>query len=308
MLGNAADEVGLTGCTVVLLPPGTIGAVEVRGGAPGTRETDLLKPGNLVETVDAFLLAGGSAFGLAAADGVMRWLEENGRGFAMAPGSPAVPIVPGAVIFDLGLGDATARPDAAMGYRACADASPDLDIAGNVGAGMGATVGKVLGHGNCMKGGLGVAFREMGGGVKMAAIAVVNGFGDVLDEQGDVLAGARAGEKLLDTRAFLESLPACGEAGQGGNTTIAAIVTNAVLSRPQAQRLAGAGQQGIARCVSPSHTRFDGDTVFAAATGELPANPDLLEVEASSLTAAAIRRAVREALPLPECPAAGALD
>jgi L-aminopeptidase/D-esterase-like protein len=189
LLGNAQDLEGGTGCTVVLLPPGSVGGGEVRGLAPGTRETALLGPLFTVAEVNAFLLTGGSAFGLAAADGVMRFLEERGVGYP-TPAGP-VPIVPAAVIYDLAVGSPAARPDAAMGYRACREAGPELDLVGAVGAGTGATVGKVLGMQWCSRGGLGTAFMELPGGVRVYALAVVNAFGDVVDEGGRVIAGAR---------------------------------------------------------------------------------------------------------------------
>ncbi len=304
-VGHASDLDGLTGCTVMLLPERTIGGYEVRGGAPGTRETDLLNPGNLVETVDAFVLAGGSAFGLAAADGVMRFLAEQGRGYGMDPALPRVPIVPAAVVFDLGVGDASARPDAAMGYQACLNAGPSWEAGGSLGAGTGATVCLVLGRASCVRGGLGTAVFEGGGGLKLAAVVAVNAFGDILDEQGRVIAGPRAPDgSLLDTRVFLENVLRGGGDGSGGgelsegskgNTTIGIIVTNARLDKNQTMRLARAGHQGLARAITPSHTRFDGDLLFSAATGVVEANADLLEAETSELVARAIRAAVREA-------------
>ncbi len=298
-VGHVSNRQGLTGCTVVLLPEGTVGAYEVRGGAPGSRETDLLAPGNLVEAVDAFVLAGGSAFGLAAADGVVHWLAEQGRGFGMDPALPRVPIVPAAVIFDLGIGDSNARPDAGMGYAACVEADPIWDAAGSVGAGTGATVCLALGRGCCMRGGLGMATFEGGGGLKMAAVFAVNAFGNIVDSDGSLIAGPRMPDgTLLDTRVFLEDLLRAGGSPEGSaaNTTIGIVVTNARLARNQCLRLARAGHQGLARAITPSHTRFDGDLIFSAATGEVDGvNADLLEVETSELVARAIRNAVREA-------------
>ncbi len=297
-VGHASNRQGLTGCTVVLLPEGTVGAYEVRGGAPGSRETDLLAPGNLVETVDAFVLGGGSAFGLAAADGVMHWLSEQGRGYGMDPTLPRVPIVPAAVIFDLGIGDPNARPDAGMGYAACVEADPIWDAAGSVGAGTGATVCLALGRGCCIRGGLGMATFEGGGGLKMAAVFAVNAFGNIVDADGKIIAGPRMPDgMLLDTRIFLEDLLRAGGSPEGTatNTTIGVVVTNARLGKNQCLRLARAGHQGLARAIAPSHTRFDGDLIFSAATGRVEANPDLLEVEASELVARAIRNAVQEA-------------
>ncbi len=292
-MGHAQDENGLTGCTVVLLPPGSRGGVDVRGGAPGTRETDLLNPVNLVEEVHAFVLSGGSAFGLAAATGVMRFLEEQGIGFDT--GVARVPIVPAAVIFDLAVGDPGARPDAEMGYRACLDASEDLARQGNVGAGMGATVGMMLGPANATKSGLGTAFLECGD-LKILAMAVVNAFGDVVDEEGRILAGARLPEGgFACTEACIETALAGGNAPPLTNTTLGVIVTNARLSKTDANWLAQRGHNGLARAISPSHTKLDGDLVFAAATGEVEAAADAVGVMGAALMAKAVRNAVLHA-------------
>jgi L-aminopeptidase/D-esterase-like protein len=291
-VGHAEDAKGLTGCTVILLPPGTKGGGEVRGGAPGSRETDLLDPKNLVEEVHAFVLSGGSAFGLAAADGVMRYLNEQGIGF-VTPGGP-VPIVPSAVIFDLGVGDAAARPDADMGYAACLNASEDLDRQGNVGAGMGACVGMILGDPYCTKGGLGTAFFDTGNGLKVFALVVVNAFGDVVDERGEILAGARDPEGgFLNTEAYIEKVLTSGSFGAPmSNTTIGVIVTNARLSKVDVNWVAHVGHNGLARALSPSHTKVDGDTVFAAACGEVEAPADLVGIIGARVMAQAIRNAV----------------
>ncbi len=303
-IGHVSNRQGLTGCTVVLLPEGTVGGYEVRGGAPGSRETDLLRPGNLVETVDAFVLAGGSAFGLAAADGVMHYLAEHGRGYGMDPSLPKVPIVPAAVIFDLGMGDADARPDAGMGYAACVDATPSWEEGGSIGAGTGASVCLALGRGTCVRGGLGVEVFEGGGGLKVGVVVAVNAFGSVLGEDGAVIAGPRLPDgTFLDTRVFFADMlrggaaPAAGDppGPAGGNTSIGVIVTNALLDKNQVTRLARACHQGLARAITPSHTRYDGDLFFSAATGQVDASPDLLEVQAAELTAGAVRNAVREA-------------
>ncbi|MBC7247086.1 MAG: P1 family peptidase [Actinobacteria bacterium] len=299
-IGHAGDPVGLTGCTVVLLPPGSRGGVEVRGGAPGTRETDLLRPANLVEEVHAFLIAGGSAFGLAASLGVVRYLEERGIGYDT--GVARVPIVPAGVLFDLGVGDAGARPDEEMGYRACLDACEDYGRQGNVGAGTGATVGKMLGYAHCTKSGLGAAFCEEGG-VKILALAAVNALGEVVDERGEVMAGVRLPEGgFASSEALMRSaLGAGGGGGFGGgasplvNTTLAVVVTNAALSKTDVNWVAQRGHNGLARAIRPSHTRLDGDLVFAAATGEVPASPDLVGAVAAALLAEAVRNAVRYA-------------
>ncbi len=294
LLGNAQDEVGRTGCTVLLLPTGSISGVEVRGLAPGTRETALLNPLFTVAGANAILLTGGSAFGLAAAEGVMRYLEERGIGYP-TPAGP-VPIVPAAVIYDLAVGSPSARPDASMGYRACEGAERELCLSGAVGAGTGATVGKVLGMQWCSEGGLGTAHLQMSDGVKMFALAVVNAFGDVVDERGEIIAGARDPQGgFLDTAAFL--LKAAGAPPEapppGTNTTLGVIITDARLTKVEVSLLARAGHHGIAKATSPSHTRWDGDTVFAASVGDKEAPVEILMVAAAELLAQAIRNAVR---------------
>lgn len=294
-VGHAEDPVGLTGCTVVLLPPGSKGGVEVRGGAPGTRETDLLNPVNMVEEVHAFLLCGGSAFGLAASVGVMRYLEERGIGFDA--GVARVPIVPSGVLFDLGVGDAGARPDEEMGYRACAVAMEEYGRQGNVGAGMGATVGKMLGYAHCTKGGLGTAFFE-GNGVKVLALAAVNALGEVVDDRGEVMAGVRLPEGgFASSEALVRSALGSGGKETGSsplsNTTLGVIVTNASLSKSDVNWVAQRGHHGLARAIRPSHTKLDGDLVFAAATGEVVASPDLVGAVGAIILAEAVRNAVR---------------
>jgi L-aminopeptidase/D-esterase-like protein len=270
-VGHWTDPVGLTGCTVVLAPPGTLGSGEVRGGAPGTRETDLLRPGMLVREVHAVLLTGGSAFGLAAADGVVRWLEERGVGFDA--GVARVPIVPAAVIFDLGVGDPGARPGPQAGVAAC-EAAADTVAEGRVGAGTGATVGA-----DHAPGGVGSASRTEDG-VTVGALAVVNAFGAVVDERGEPLAGQVPSEDA--------PMP-----WPGTHTTLAAVATDARLSRERAHLLAVAAHDGLARAVRPAHTMWDGDTVFTLATGRTEAPQPALERMAEEALAEAIRRAVR---------------
>ncbi len=291
----------LTGCSVVLALDGAVGAVDVRGAAPGTRETDLLDPANLVDTVHAVLLSGGSAFGLDAATGVVRWLEEHHIGFETGYGR--VPIVPAAVLFDLPVvrdGDnPKARPGADAGYAACEAASGHLPAAGNVGAGAGACVGKLFGLDRCMKGGTGHASVRVGPWV-VGAMVACNAVGDVIDPAtGQVLAGARTedGQKLLDTqRAFLS-----GDRGNrplpGTNTTIGVVATNATLSKTQAKRLAMSAHDGLARSIRPAHTTLDGDTLFAMATGTETGTPDLmlLTVMAAEATARATVDAILKA-------------
>ncbi|MEW6553332.1 MAG: P1 family peptidase [Actinomycetota bacterium] len=305
-VGHAQDEVGLTGCTVVLLPPGSKGGVDVRGGAPGTRETDLLSPVNLVEEVHAFVLTGGSAFGLASSIGVVRYLEEKGIGFET--GVARVPIVPTAVIFDLGVGDPNARPDAEMGYRACLDTSEDITRQGNVGVGMGATVGMMFGAANCTKSGLGTAFIEAGA-LKVFALVVVNAFGDVVDERGRIIAGARSPEGgFACTEACIESmLCATCQPPPLTNTTLGVIVTNARLSKTDVNWVAQRGHNGFARAISPCHTKLDGDLVFAAATGQVEASADMVGVVGSVAVSQAVRNAVRHATAVAGIPASSDL-
>lgn len=280
-VGNWTDRVGLTGCTVVLCPPGTVGSGEVRGGAPGTRETDLLRPGMLVQEVHAVLLTGGSAFGLAAADGVMRYLEEQGIGFDARVAR--VPIVPAAVLFDLGVGDPSARPGPDQGYQACVAAGEEV-AEGNVGAGTGATVAKLHGRDGAMKGGLGSASAQEGE-VVVGALAAVNAYGEVLGGDGEVLVGSRAPGDLADAEAD--------PWGPGPtNTTLVAVATNARLSRERAHLLAKAAHDGIARAISPAHTTWDGDAVFALATGEVEADQRTVEQLAEAVVADSIRRGV----------------
>jgi len=294
-----------TGCSVVLCPAGAVAGVDVRGGAPGTRETDLLRPGNLVEQVHAVLLAGGSAFGLDAAGGVMRWLEEHGHGYTV--GAVRVPIVPAAVLFDLWQGDLSIRPDAAAGYAACAAASTARPAQGNVGAGAGATVGKLFGIERAMKGGIGSASIRVGS-LSVAALVAVNAIGDVLDPRsGQVLAGARTGadsRRLVHCAAALArgEVPPRLQAGMA--TTIGVVATDARLDKAQCRTLASMAHDGLARCINPIHTPFDGDTLFALATGAVPGNLTLIGALAAEVTARAVASAVFHATGLPGLPAA----
>ena len=295
-----------TGCSVVLCEAGAVAGVDVRGAAPGTRETDLLRPGNLVEHVHAVLLSGGSAFGLAAADGVMRWLEERGHGLQV--GTVRVPIVPAAVLFDLWLGDASLRPDAAAGYAACEAARSEAPAQGNVGAGAGATVGKLFGAAYAMKGGIGSASLRVGA-VTIAALVAVNALGDVIDPgSGRVLAGARSddGLSLRDTMASLirGDLPAPALAGMA--TTIGVIATDAALTKAQANQLASMAHDGLARSINPVHSMADGDTLFALATGASgkPGDMSVLGALAAEVVARAVISAITHAVSLPGLPGA----
>ncbi len=307
LVGHAQDREALTGCSVIMFPEGATAGADVRGGAPASRETELLRSTKLVERVNAFLLTGGSAFGLAAADGVMSFLEEKGWGFDALV--VKVPIVPAAALFDLTVGDHSVRPDASMGYAACLAASRDLSASGNVGAGTGATVGKVLGSGFCMKSGLGFASFRAADGLEVAAWVAVNAFGDVVGDDGRIIAGARSPDGgFLDTEAFLEG-SACGslKGEPGCNTTIGVLVTNARMSKSEANWLAQAGHRGFSRAIRPSHTRLDGDTVFAAALGRVEAPLDLTAVIGVRVMARAVRVAVLAAKGVEGIPAASDL-
>src|SRR5262245_57822007 len=274
-IGHAQDDQALTGCTVLLGRAGMVAACDVRGGATGERELETLRPGHLVERIHALVLAGGSAFGLEAAAGVMHWCEERGIGFDT--GVARVPIVSAAILFDLGFGQLgrsvsphPRRPDAAMGYAAAEAAANtpagEAVAEGNVGAGTGATVGKLFGTARAMKSGIGCWTEDVSGGARVAVLAAVNAFGDIRDpESGQILAGARAG---VDSHEFIDTALAMRQGavreGFGGpNTVLVAVATNAVLSRTEAQRLATMAAAGMGRVVSPAHTTFDGDILFA---------------------------------------------
>lgn len=296
-VGHWTDQAGVTGCTVVLCPPATLGSGEVLGGAPGTRETDLLRPGTLVEEVHAVLLTGGSAFGLAAAEGVVRFLEERGVGFDV--GVARVPIVPAAVLFDLGVGDPGARPGPDAGYAACETAAEHVEE-GSVGAGTGATVAKVSGTPFAVKGGIGTAHR-VEGDLVVGALAAVNSLGEVLAEDGSVLAASRA----PDTGAEAPAGDAPRSPFGGTNTTLVVVATNARLSKQRAHLVALAGHEGISNAVRPAHTLWDGDSVFSLATGAVDAEQRTVEAMAVAAVAEAIRRGVASATPLGGVPTAG---
>ena len=313
-VGQSQDDEALTGCTVVLCRKGAVGGVDVRGSAPGTRETDLLNPINLVDKVHAVVLAGGSAFGLDAASGVMKYLEEQKIGYGH--GATRVPIVPAAILFDLDLGKSARHPDPEMGYTAVSSAASGLVAEGNVGAGTGASVGKIFGMGGAMKSGLGTASLEIGGGVRVAAIVAVNAFGDVLDPAtGQILAGARPTSlgpvKLGGAGAFADTLKVMQTlAGRtilalatGGNTVIAVVATNAKFDKAQTTKVAQMAQDGLARTIRPAHTMLDGDTVFALATGQKKADVSSVGAYAAEVLAQAILRAVKMAKPAGGLPA-----
>lgn len=309
-VGHAHNLDGPTGCTVILCPPNTVGGVDQRGGAPGTRETDLLRPMHLVQHVHAVLLAGGSAYGLDAAGGVMRWLEEQGIGFDTPVAK--VPIVPAAIIFDLDVGSAQIRPDAAMGARAAQAASADPVTEGCVGAGAGARVGMVMGPLLATKSGLGSAVIDLGEGLLVGALMVVNAAGDVIGEDGAILAGVRQppdGEGFFGAMNLLRgaaklALPG----GVTSNTVIGVVATNALLTKEEANKVAQMAHDGLARAVRPAHTLHDGDTIFALATGTAGrANVSAIGAFAAEAASEAIRRAVRAATPLAGLRAASAL-
>ncbi|MDE2762715.1 MAG: P1 family peptidase [Gemmatimonadota bacterium] len=292
-----------TGCTVVITDGTAVGGVDVRGGAPGTVETDLLDPVNTVERVDAVFLAGGSAYGLGARRGVMRYLEENGQGYPI-PGLGVVPIVSGAIIFDLRVSGGV-RPGPDCGYRAATAAGADPVAEGSVGAGAGATVGKMRGMAWAMKGGTGTSSVTLESGLVVGALAVVNAVGDVVDPRtGDVIAGARTEDGgFADARRIVR-----GEAPsprEGENTTTVVVATNALLTKAQATKVAQMAHDGLARAIVPSHTPSDGDTVFSLATGALAEGFSVGQVGAlaAEVVAEAVVRAVRTARGLPSIPA-----
>ena len=309
LVGHYTDLRRPTGCTVVLCPEGAIAGVDVRGAAPGTRDTDVLSPSNTVQEVHGVLLTGGSAYGLDAAGGVMRWLEERGHGFQLGPA--IVPIVPAAVIFDLWVDDFSdaltksaknprIRPDVEAGYLACQAASSEPVTLGNVGAGTGATLGKLNGPDCAMKGGIGSASLCVNG-VTVAALVVCNALGDVIDPlTGQLLAGARIyadSRTLLDIRQAQLKGHSIAKPQVGSNTTIGVVATDAVLTKPQAYRLAQVAHDGLARSIRPVHTPMDGDTLFALGTGSSGQAADmmLLSTLAAEVTAMAVVNAVRAA-------------
>lgn len=305
-IGHAHDEDALTGCTVILTRKGAVAGVDQRGGAPGTRETDLLRPVNTVSKIHALLLSGGSAFGLDAASGVMRYLEEQGIGFET--GAARVPIVPAAVIFDLAFGSAEIRPDAEMGYQAAQSASAEDARTGNLGVGMGATVGKILGMQNAMKSGFGTASMEIGGGIIVGAAVAVNAFGDVIRPQTRaILAGARSAQigpvkigeegQFADTLQVMKTLPGrtVMKLATRANTVIGVVATNAKLSKTETTKVAQMAQDGLARTICPTHTMLDGDTIFALSTGNKKADLSTVGAFAAEVMAAAILRGTQAA-------------
>jgi len=299
-VGHMTDLDAATGCTVVLCPPNTVAGVDVRGGAPGTRETSLLDPVRNVQHIHALMLAGGSAFGLAAASGVMQYLEEKGIGYLTRTGH-LVPIVPAAIVFDLAVGDGQRRPDHQMGYEACVLASSDPVPQGSVGAGTGCRVGALRGNEFATKGGIGSAVIEIGRGVIVAALVVVNAVGDILAENGSILAGLRD-----DNGAFIGVLPTLRDLinnqlsplDEATNTVIGVVATNAKLTKVETTKVAQMAHDGLARAVRPAHTMFDGDTFFAIATGEIVSDVNLVGAYGAEVVSQAIRNAVLQATTL----------
>lgn len=297
-IGNAQDLQSATGCTVILCQQGAVAGVDVRGGAPGTRETDLLKSENYVEKIHGLLLAGGSAFGLDAGAGIMQYLEEKEVGFDVSVAR--VPIVAGAVLFDLTCGDPHVRPDKEMGYKACVAAESQDFSEGSYGAGTGATVGKFFGMEHAMKGGLGT-FCLQTGDLMVGAVVAVNCLGDVIDPAtGEIVAGAYRQEpfSFLGTEKGMITRYDQSINTFTGNTTIGTIITNGVLTKPNANKIASMAHNGYARTMRPSHTMFDGDTIFTLATGEVAADINVVGLLAAQAMEQAILRAVKQALPL----------
>ena len=299
LVGHATDHAGLTGCTAVLFDRSAVVGVDVRGSSPGTRETDRLSPIGMVRDTHALLLTGGSAFGLAAADGIVRFLEEKGVGLDV--GVAKIPLISAAVIFDLMAGSPDARPDAEMGYHAASAASSGNFEQGSVGAGTGATVGKMLGPTGAMKGGLGSASVDLGGGLVVGALAVVNAVGDVRDERGEILAGPRREDgSLADSEDLMSQ--AVDRMQWGQNTTLGVVATNARLSKPAVTKAAQMAHDGLARAIHPVHTSVDGDVIFAASAGEVETAPDVVGAFGARMMREAILRAIRSAKGLPGVP------
>jgi len=302
-VGHYTDKEAATGCTVILCEQGAVAGVDVSGSSPGTRETDLLRPGNSVDMVQAIVLSGGSAFGLDAATGVMRYLEERGFGYETSAGK--VPIVPAAIIFDLNIGDSRIRPGANEGYQACLAAADSEVAEGCVGAGTGATVGKSLGVEKAVKSGLGTTSQRIVGDIVVAALMVVNAVGDVIEPgTGKILAGPRKSEEggFLSTSQLWKG--EFKEAISPFNTVIGVVATDAKLSKVEATKLAHMAQVGIARTIDPCHTMYDGDALFALSSGNKEADFNILGATAAEVVGEAIVRAIRKAETLAGVPAA----
>lgn len=305
-VGHFTDSRRPTGCTVVLFDHGATAGVDVRGSAPGTRETDLLNPINTVQTVNAILLTGGSAYGLDAATGVMQYCEEHRMGFFVGVG--VVPIVPAAVLIDLQIGDPKVRPDAHAGYAACEAATNSPPAEGNAGAGAGATVGKMFGYKFAMKGGFGTASIRIGDtGLIVGAVAAVNAAGDIRDHRsGKILAGARTEDGQNFANAILQMMQGAAPGARlGAHTTLGIVATNALLTKAECTKVAQMTHDGFARTINPTHTAYDGDTIFAAATGELRIKTEVsvIGAVAAEAMARAVNRAILTATGIPGYPA-----
>jgi L-aminopeptidase/D-esterase-like protein len=308
-VGHAEDLQAITGCTVILCEKGAVAGVDQRGGAPGTRETDAIRPLHLVSKVQAITLAGGSAYGLDAATGVMKFLEEKGLGFNS--GVAKVPIVPSAILFDLAIGSAKIRPDASMGYQACMNASNDTVEQGCVGAGTGAIAGNALGPAQATKSGIGSASIDIGGGIIVGAIIAVNPFGDIIDpSNGIIIAGTRSlskglvkiggGSVFANTRNLLKTTigKTALSFASSHNTVIGVVATNAALDKEETNFLAQMAQDGLPLAIRPAHTLFDGDTLFALSTGTHHVNVNVIGTFAVEVVTQAILNAIHSATPL----------
>ena len=309
LVGHAQDYEAVTGCTVILCEAGAVGGIDQRGGAPGTRETDALQPMHLVQKVHAILLTGGSAFGLDAASGVVRYLEEKGIGLDV--GVTRVPIVPAAVLFDLNIGSASRRPDAQMGYQACLNASSNHPDEGSIGAGTGATVGKILGIQNAVKSGIGTASITIKEDLIVAAIVAVNALGDVIDPQNsEIKAGVRLPDesentKFADTLKVMKKMASSNilAFGRQANTVIGVVATNAKMDKEGINKIAQMAQDGLARTIRPAHTMVDGDTIFSLSIGDQEGDVNTIGAFAAEAFSMAILRAVEKAKTLTDIPA-----
>ncbi|API90921.1 MULTISPECIES: P1 family peptidase [Virgibacillus] len=290
-VGNVEDTEAMTGCSVIVSEDGAVCGVDIRGAAPGTRETALLNPVNAVEQVHAITLSGGSAFGLAAADGVMHYLEEQGIGLDV--GVTKVPIVPAAILFDLAVGDGNVRPDKKMGYQAAKQAKKGAFTFGNVGAGCGATVGKLTGMEQCMKGGLGSASVELENGVIIGALVAVNAVGDIRHpESGEILAGPidPNTQQIVDSITYMQKNQS--QISLGMNTTLGVVAANVSLTKAEATKISQVAHNALAKTIYPAHTMLDGDTIFTLATGNKRASVDLIGAMAVKVVEEAIVQAV----------------
>jgi len=311
LVGQSENRKALTGCTVVICKKGAIGGVSQRGGAPGTRETDLLRPMHLIQKVHGILLAGGSAYGLDAAGGVMQYLEEKGVGFESGP--TVVPIVPSAILFDLAVGDFSVRPDKPMGYKACINSSSAPPKQGNYGAGTGATVGKILGYKQSMKSGIGTASMQIANGVIIGALVAVNAFGDIIKDN-KIIAGVRTVKKgpvKIGKEGFFANTLEIMQSFTGRkilsiaakqNTIIGVIATNAALSKEEVNYFADMASNGIALSVQPAFTMFDGDTIFGLSTGQVKSDINILSAFAPKVFSSAIINAVMSSDPIDNLP------